>query len=113
MSNRSSGATFASSSPSDNSYTGTLPIVRVLEDVDTYADEVFDMSTQTLNELYHGRGQTFDRTKLNEQEKLLTSFHSSIKQIQTDLANMKSGDFAALSLVWGSVVGASFRNWLC
>lgn len=119
MSNPSSGSTFGSSSASDNSYIGTLPVVRLLEDVDAYADGVFDMSAHTLNELlsaervYRDRGQLAGPTKLDEQEKLLTSFHDSIKKAQTDLADMKSGDFAALSLVWGSGAGTSLGNCLC
>ncbi len=118
MCNRSSGSSFASSSASDSSYTGTLPIVRLLEDVDTYAGSVFDMSAQTLNELlsveqfYRDRGQQVDRIKLDEQEKLLTSFHLGIEKVRTGLANMRSSDFAALSLAWGSGVGASFGDCL-
>ena len=113
MSNRSSGSTFGSSSASDNSHIGSLPIVRLLEDVDAYADGVFDMSAQTLNKLLSVEPFYHDRGQLVEQEKLLTSFHLSIETARTDLADMKSCDFAALSLVWDSGAGASLRNCLC
>ncbi|KAF7503800.1 hypothetical protein GJ744_003241 [Endocarpon pusillum] len=119
MSQPSSGSTSGSLSASDNSYIGTLPIVRLLEDVDAYAGAVFEMSARTLNELLsverfdYNRGELVDPTKLDAQEKLLTSFHQSIEEARNDLSNMKSGDFAALSLVWGSgaeVVGQELQE---
>ncbi|ERF76678.1 hypothetical protein EPUS_02217 [Endocarpon pusillum Z07020] len=119
MSNPSSGSTFGSLSASDNSYIGTLPIVRLLEDVDAYAGAVFEMSTGTLNELLSAerfdrdRGELVGPARLDGQEKLLTSFHQTIEDARNDLSNMKSGDFAALSLVWGSgaeVVGQELQE---
>ncbi len=111
MSYRSSGSTFASSMASDDSYTGTLPIVSLLEDVDAYAGRVFDMSAKTINDLQRvekfksDRGESVDWRKLGEREVTLSGFLRRIEEVQEDLTDMRRGDFAALSLVWGSGTG--------
>ncbi len=96
---------------SDDSYTGTLPIVSLLEDVDAYAGRVFDMSAKTINDLQRvekfksDRGESVDWRKLGEREVTLSGFLRRIEEVQEDLTDMRRGDFAALSLVWGSGTG--------
>jgi hypothetical protein len=113
MSYRSSGSTFRSSTASDESYIGTLPIVSLFEDIDAFAGSVFDSAAKTINDLARieqlksDRGQPVDWKKLGEREVLLTSFLRRIEELQEDVADTRRADFAALSLVWASGAGQS------
>lgn len=119
MSNRSSASTFDSTMASDESYIGTLPIVSLLEDVDTYAGVVFDLSAKTIKDLQRieqlrsDRGQVANWTKLGEREVLLTDFLRRIEDVQEELKDMRRADWPALSLVWGDGTGESPLNRFC
>jgi len=119
MSYRSSGSTFVSSISSDGSYIGTVSIVLLLEDMDNYAGGVFDMSSKTIDELQRleqgrsDRGEPVDWRKLGEREVLLTGFLRRIEKIQEGLADMRRGDFPALSIVWGNGAGESLSGCHC
>ena len=95
---------------------GPMPIVSLLEDVDAYAGRVFDSSAKTIDELQRMEQvkrdlrKHVDWKKLDEREMLLTNFLRRIEGAQQKLTNMRSGDFPALSLVWGNGAGWSPCN---
>ncbi len=98
---------------SEEPYLGQMPIFSLIEDVDACASRLFDNTASTLKDLQQAeqlksdRGGRVDWTKLDQRERLLSSFLPRIREAQKDLSNMRGADFAALSLLWGNGDGMS------
>jgi hypothetical protein len=101
---------------SEESFVGTLPILSLLEDVDAYAGNVFDLTAKTIKHLQRmerlksSRGELVEWRKLGEREVLLTRYLRCVEDFQKDLTNMRRADFAALSLIWESYDGQFLIN---